>query len=211
MGPSGLAAGILIALAGLVLLALALSGMALLVLGALANQRRGSRPLVWTGASLLALVAVAVVATLVWVRFSSDPDTLELDLREPISAASLDKEEMPGFPGVYDYSSDRVALVLPDGTHFASDADAVTVWTEDGTVTSVRINRQMMSRTAATTVVQDWAGDLGLGSPDPGSSGAWSVSEPAGGAEARLSLQPGTDGGARPFLAIEVSSTAAAP
>ncbi|WP_370617924.1 hypothetical protein [Mumia sp. Pv 4-285] len=212
MGASGLAAGLLVALAALVLLGLAVLGMGLLLAGGL-SRRPGGRPLVWAGASMLAVVAAVAIAVVVWVGLTSDPDTLELDLREPVTAASLDKEQMPGFPGVYDYGSDRVELVLPDGTELSSDADAVTVWTDEDVVTSVKVNRRTTSQGEAVDVVRAWADDLDLETPGLDSDGdlPWSTTQPAGGAEVTLSLQPVPDGRAKPFLSIDVSRTDAAP
>lgn len=213
MGAAGLAAGIVLVLAAAVLLVLGVLGLALLVLGAVANHRRGSRPLIWTGASLLALVGVIVVAVLGWVWINADPKTLELDLRQPVSASSLDKDDMPGFPGAYEYDSDRVELVLPDGTEFASDADSIVVWTDDGVVTSIKISRRTAPRERAVEIAQAWADDLGLGTPglDAASDESWSTRTLAHDAVVRVALTPVADARAMPSLSIDVSRTAGAP
>ncbi|KAA1422902.1 hypothetical protein FE697_012215 [Mumia zhuanghuii] len=207
MGASGLAAGIVIALAALVLLVLAVLGMGLLLVGGL-SRRRSGRPLVWAGAVMLGIAASAAIGVVVWAGVTGDPDTLELDLREPLTTASLDKEQMPGFPGVYDYASDRVDLVLPDGSRFASDAGTVTVWSDDGLVTSVKINRPMTTRSEAADVIRTWADDLGIEpyAIDETTDRAWSETHTHAGAEVVLSMQPGPDGDARPSLAINLPS-----
>jgi len=209
MGASGLVAGIVLVLALIGLSALVIVGLVLLVAGGLARQGRGSTILVRSGSGVLVAVAVVVVGVLVWARWSGDPGTLQLDLRAPVSAASLDKEPMPGFPGAYDYNSDRVEMVLPDGSRFATDVVTATLWADGDLVTSVQLSDRAMPTEEAVEVIERWAEALGARpiGIDTAAGTRWSDAVLAGGLEAEMSLQPlGSGAESRPFLSIELIS-----
>lgn len=207
MGASGLAAGILLVLAVLALGALAVAGVVLLVIGVRAHQRRGSAPLLWAGAGALGLVAALGMWTLVWAQLADDPDTLRLDLREPVTVASLNKEHMPGYPGAYEYESDRVELVLPDGSQFRSEVYTATLWAGGEVVRSVSLSQRAMPTDEAVDAIRAWADELdarpiGL---ETAAGTVWTDSVLAGGLDAELSLQPiGAGAESRAFLTIEL-------
>ncbi|WP_262848337.1 hypothetical protein [Mumia quercus] len=207
MGAAGLAAGIVLVLAVLALGVVAVAGAVLLLTGVVAHQRRGSAPLLWAGAGALGLVSAVVTWTFVWAQLAADPDTLRVDLREPVTVASLDKDDMPGYPGAYEYESDRVELVLPDGSLFRSQVYTATLWADDEVVRSISLSQRAMPTDEAVEAVRAWADELdarpiGL---ETAAGTVWTDSVLAGGLDAELSLQPiGSGAESRAFLTIEV-------
>ncbi|MFE6645917.1 hypothetical protein ACFVJS_05105 [Nocardioides sp. NPDC057772] len=158
MGAGG---AVLIIVVGAVLLLLVV--VALVLLGAAAAVRlsgKNAKPLAWTGVGLLA-VPVLFVATLVaWAQLVRDPDTIELDLREPIRLSSL-PEDNEDFPGIRDYDSDHIDLVLPDGERFRAEVDGVLVWSEGGYVTRVTFDRRARKDGEAAALCRAWEKELG--------------------------------------------------
>lgn len=158
MGAGG---AVLIIVVGAILLFIMAVGLILLVAAAVVRMSgKNPRPVAWSGVAVLA-VPVLFIATLVaWAQLTRDPDTIELDLREPVRLSSL-PEDNEEFPGMRDYDSDRIALVLPDGDRFEAEVDGVLVWSEDGYVTRVTFERRARKDGEATTLSRTWEKDLG--------------------------------------------------
>ncbi len=207
MGAAGLAAGIVVVLAVLALGVVAVAGAVLLLTGVVSHQRRGSAPLLWAGAGALGLASAVATWTFVWAQLAADPDTLRVDLREPVTVASLDKDDLPGYPGAYEYESDRVELVLPDGSLFRSEVYTATLWADDEVVRSISLSQRAMPTDEAVEAIRAWADELdarpiGL---ETAAGTVWTDSVLAGGLDAELSLQPiGSGAESRAFLTIEV-------
>lgn len=158
MGAGG---AVLIIVVGAALLFFVAVGVILLVAAGLVRlSGKNPKPLAWSGVGVLA-VPVLFIATLVgFAQLTRDPDTIELDLREPIRLSSL-PEDNESFPGMRDYASDRVDLVLPDGRHFEAEVDGVLVWSKDGYVTRVSFDRRARKDGEATSLSRAWDKELG--------------------------------------------------
>jgi hypothetical protein len=158
MGAGG---AVLIIVVGAVLLFFVAVGVILLVAaGAVRWSGKNPKPLAWSGVGVLA-VPVLFIATLVgWTQLTRDPDTIELDLREPIQLASL-PEDNEEFPGMRDYNSDRIDLVLPDGDRFEAEVDGVLVWSDDGYVTRVTFDRRAHEEGETESLTREWERELG--------------------------------------------------
>jgi hypothetical protein len=64
------------------------------------------------------------------------------------------------FPGMRDYNSDRIDLVLPEGERFEAEVDGVLVWSDDGYVTRVTFDRRAREEGEAETVSATWEAEL---------------------------------------------------
>ncbi|MFI5622483.1 hypothetical protein ACIA03_03365 [Nocardioides sp. NPDC051685] len=158
MGAGG---AVLIIVVGAVLLAFVVLAVALLVAaGAVRMSGKNPRPLAWTGLGVLAIPVLFVATLVVWSQIVRDPDTIELDLREPIQLSSL-PEDNEEFPGMRDYDSDHVDLVLPDGERFKAEVDGVLVWSDDGYVSRVTFDRRAREEGEAATLGAAWEAELG--------------------------------------------------
>lgn len=158
MGAGG---AVLIIVVGAVLLFFVAVALVLLVAAAVVRASgKNPRPLAWTGIGVLAVPVLFVAALVVWGQIARDPDTIELDLREPIQLSSL-PEDNEEFPGMRDYDSEHIDLVLPDGERFEAEVDGVLVWSDDGYVTRVTFDRRAGQAGEAETLRATWEAELG--------------------------------------------------
>lgn len=158
MGAGG---AVLIIVVGAVLLGLVVLALGLLVAaGVVRVSGKNPKPLAWAGLGVLAIPVLFVLALVVFAQFGRDPGTIELDLREPIRLASLPEDD-EDFPGMRDYDSDRIDLVLPDGDRFEAEVDGVLVWSEDGYVTRVTFDRRARDEGEAESLTREWERELG--------------------------------------------------
>ena len=158
MGAGG---AVLIILVGAVLLLFVVVGLILLVAaGAVRLSGKNPKPLAWSGAAVLAVPVLFVAVMIVFAQIVEDPDTIELDLREPIQLSSL-PEDNEDFPGIRDYDSHHVDVVLPDGERFEAEVDGVVVWSDDGYVTRVTFDRRAREAGEAETLGAAWEAGLG--------------------------------------------------
>lgn len=158
MGAGG---AVLIIVVGAILLFFVAVALALLVAAAVVRlSGKNPKPLAWSGVGVLAVPVLFIATLVVSAQLTRDPDTIELDLREPILLSSLpaDNEE---FPGMRDYNTDRVDLVLPDGRHFEAEVDGVLVWSDDGYVTRVTFDRRARQEGETETLTREWERELG--------------------------------------------------
>lgn len=157
MGAGG---AVLIIVVGAVLLFIVAIGVILLVAaGAVRLSGNNPKPLAWSGVGVLAVPVLFIATLVVWAQVTRDPDTIELDLREPIQLSSL-PEDNEEFPGMRDYDSDRIDLVLPDGDRFEAEVDGVLVWSDDGYVTRVTFDRRAREKDEAAALAADWENEL---------------------------------------------------
>jgi hypothetical protein len=158
MGAGG---AVLIIVVGAVLLGLLILAVVLLVAaGVVRMSGKNPKPLAWSGVGVLAIPVLFVATLVVWAQIVRDPDTIELDLREPILLSSL-PDDNEDFPGVRDYDSEHVDLVLPDGERFQADVDGVLVWSDDGYVTRVTFDRRAREAGEAEALGSTWRAELG--------------------------------------------------
>ncbi|NGN91562.1 hypothetical protein G5C66_02250 [Nocardioides sp. KC13] len=158
MGAGG---AVLIIVVGAVLLFLVAVALVLLVAAAVVRASgKNPRPLAWTGVGVLAIPVLFVATLVVWAQTVRDPDTIELDLREPVLLSSL-PEDNEEFPGMRDYDSKHVDLVLPDGERFEAEVDGVLVWSDDGYVTRVTFDRRAREQGEAESLGETWEAALG--------------------------------------------------
>jgi hypothetical protein len=158
MGAGG---AVLIIVVGAVLLFFVAVGLILLVAaGVVRLSGKNPKPLAWSGVGVLAIPVLFIATLVVWGQVTRDPDTIELDLREPVLLSSL-PEDNEEFPGMRDYDSDRIDLVLPDGRHFEVEVDGVLVWSKDGYVTRVSFDRRARKDGEATALSRAWEKELG--------------------------------------------------
>ena len=164
MGAGG---AVLIIVVGAILLFLVAVALVLLVAAAVVRwSGKNPKPLAWSGVGVLAVPVLFVATLVVWSQLTRDPDTIELDLREPIRLSSL-PEDNEEFPGMRDYNSDRIDLVLPDGERFEAEVDGVLVWSDDGYVTRVTFDRRARDEGEAETLGATWEAELdGSGTVD---------------------------------------------
>ena len=134
----------------------AIAGVVLLVLGLRNNGRRFL-------AAIGAFVVVASVLTagIGYGTLPGDhyPDAVELDWREPITAASLPKDRVEIEPGRYQYFS-ALELTLPDGSVFTVDKANFYVHTTDGLVTLIDGNALPAPWPDATATARGWLDQL---------------------------------------------------
>jgi hypothetical protein len=158
MGAGG---AVLILVVGVILLAIVVVGVLLLVAaGAVRLSGSNPKPLAWSGVGVLAVPVLFVAGLIVLAQFTGDPDTIELDLREPVKLSSL-PEDGESFPGMRDYDSEHVDLVLPDGSRFEAEVDGVLVWSDDGYVTRVTFDRRAREEGEAEALSRAWKEQLG--------------------------------------------------
>lgn len=158
MGAGG---AVLIIVVGAVLLFFITVGLILLVAaGAVRLSGKNPKPLAWSGVGVLAVPVLFIATLVVWAQVTRDPDTIELDLREPIQLSSL-PEDNEEFPGMRDYNSDRIDLVLPDGERFEAEVDGVLVWSDDGYVTRVTFDRRARKEGETESLTREWERELG--------------------------------------------------
>ncbi|MCZ4496548.1 MAG: Adenine deaminase-related protein [Thermoleophilia bacterium] len=199
LGSIGAAFVLLFMIAALAIL-LVVAIVLLLVYGA--RRRAGAAPSRWLLRTAIALIAVVLAVPIVgilWGSASADPDTLTLDLRETIAEKSLPGEEMPGFPGFYDYDSERVELRLPQGKRLGSPVTKAAVTVEDGVADSVSLRGPAESPKRAAERAAEWAKGLeletsGLEDAADSSSTEWTSEAAIGNVATKLSLQPVKDG-----------------
>ena len=158
MGAGG---AVLIIVVGAILLFFVAVGLILLVAaGVVRLSGKNPKPLAWSGVGVLAVPVLFIATLVVWGQLTRDPDTIELDLREPIQLSSL-PEDNEDFPGMRDYDSDRIDLVLPDGDRFEADVDGVLVWSEGGYVTRVTFDRRAREEGETESITREWESELG--------------------------------------------------
>ncbi len=158
MGAGG---AVLIIVVGAVLLFFVAVGLILLVAaGAVRMSGKNPKPLAWSGVGVLAVPVLFIATLVVFAQLTRDPDTIELDLREPILLSSL-PEDNEEFPGMRDYASDRVDLVLPGGHRFEAEVDGVLVWSDDGYVTRVTFDRRAREEGETESLTREWERELG--------------------------------------------------
>ncbi|MEI7055022.1 hypothetical protein WBG06_04330 [Nocardioides sp. CCNWLW239] len=158
MGAGG---AVLILVVGVILLAVVAAGIILLVAaGAVRLSGRNPKPLFWSGVGVLAVPVLFVAVLVTYAQLTGDPDTISLDLREPVAISSL-PEDGESFVGMRDYDSDHIELVLPDGERFEADVDGVLVWSDDGYVTRVTFDRRAREAGEAADLAADWENELG--------------------------------------------------
>ena len=146
---------------GAALLVLVVVGIVMLVIAAVVRRSgRNQRPLAWTGFGVLMVPVLFLVGVVVFGQLTEDPDTIVLDLREPIRLSSLPEDDEE-FPGMRDYDSEHVDLVLPHGERFKAEVDGVLVWTDDGYVTRVSFDRRAREQGEAETLGATWEAELG--------------------------------------------------
>ena len=158
MGAGG---AVLIIVVGAILLFFVAVGVILLVAaGVVRLSGKNPKPLAWSGVGVLAVPVLFIATLVVFAQLTRDPDTIELDLREPIQLSSL-PEDNEEFPGMRDYNSDRIDLVLPDGERFEADVDGVLIWSEDGYVTRVTFDRRAREAGETESLTREWERQLG--------------------------------------------------
>ena len=158
MGAGG---AVLLLLVGAVLLVFIVVGVVLLVAAAVVRvSGKNPRPLAWTGVSVLAVPVLFVAGVVVFAQLTRDPDTIELDLREPVRLSSL-PEDNEDYPGMRDYDSEHVDLRLPDGRHFEAEVDGVLISSEDGYVTRVTFDRRAQEEGETESLTRKWERELG--------------------------------------------------
>lgn len=158
MGAGG---AVLILVVGVILLAVVAVGVLLLVAaGVVRLSGRNPKPLLWSGVGVLAVPVLFVAVIVVYSQITADPDTISLDLREPVTLSSL-PEDGENFPGMRDYDSGHVDLVLPDGSEFEAEVDGVLVWSDDGYVTRVTFDRRARDEGETEAFARTWAEQLG--------------------------------------------------
>lgn len=158
MGAGG---AVLIIVVGAVLLGFVALAIALLVAaGVVRMSGRNPKPLAWTGVGVLAVPVLFVAALVVFSQLTRDPGTIEIDLREPVLLSSL-PEDNESYPGMRDYASDRVDLVLPDGRRFEAEVDGVLVGSKDGYVTRVTFDRRAQKDGETESLAREWERELG--------------------------------------------------
>lgn len=158
MGAGG---AVLIIVVGAILLFLVAVALVLLVAaGVVRWSGKNPKPLAWSGVGVLAVPVLFIATLVVWGQLTRDPDTIELDLREPVLLSSL-PEDNEEFPGMRDYDSDRVDLVLPDGHRFEAEVDGVLVWSDDGYVTRVTFDRRAREEGETESLTREWERELG--------------------------------------------------
>lgn len=158
MGAGG---AVLIIVVGAVLLFFVAVGLILLVAaGAVRLSGKNPKPLAWSGVGVLAVPVLFIATLVVWSQATRDPDTIELDLRKPIQLASL-PEDNEEFPGMRDYNSDRIDLVLPDGERFEAEVDGVLIWSDDGYVNRVTFDRRAREEGETESLTREWERELG--------------------------------------------------
>ncbi|GGR46293.1 hypothetical protein GCM10010197_09960 [Nocardioides luteus] len=146
---------------GAVLLGFVLLAVVLLVASLVARTAgKNPRPLLWTGLGVLAIPVVAIGGLVVFAQLDSDPDTIELDLREPVRFSSL-PDDGESFPGMRDYDSERISLVLPDGRSFEAEVDGVLISSENGYVTRISFDRRAREDGEAEALYRDWREGVG--------------------------------------------------
>lgn len=158
MGAGG---AVLFIVVGAILLFFVAVGVILLVAaGVVRLSGKNPKPLAWSGVGVLAVPVLFIATLVVFAQLTRDPDTIELDLREPIQLSSL-PEDNEEFPGMRDYNSDRIDLVLPDGERFEAEVDGVLIWSKDGYVTRVSFDRRARKDGEATVLSRAWDEELG--------------------------------------------------
>jgi hypothetical protein len=158
MGAGG---AVLIIVVGAILLFFVAVGVILLVAaGVVRLSGKNPKPLAWSGVGVLAVPVLFIATLVVFAQLTRDPDTIELDLREPIQLSSL-PEDNEEFPGMRDYNSDRIDLVLPDGERFEAEVDGVLIWSEDGYVTRVTFDRRAREAGETESLTREWERQLG--------------------------------------------------
>ncbi|SDK28427.1 hypothetical protein SAMN05428985_103397 [Nocardioides sp. YR527] len=158
MGAGG---AVLIIVVGAILLFFVTVALVLLVAaGVVRLSGKNPKPLAWSGVGVLAVPVLFVATLVVWSQVTRDPDTIELDLREPVRLSSL-PEDNEDFPGIRDYDSDRIDLVLPDGEHFEAEVDGILVWSDDVYVTRVTFDRRAREKGETESLTRKWERELG--------------------------------------------------
>jgi len=158
MGAGG---AVLIIVVGAILLFFVAVGLILLVAaGVVRLSGKNPKPLAWSGVGVLAVPVLFIATLVVFAQLTRDPDTIELDLREPIQLSSL-PEDNEEFPGMRDYNSNRIDLVLPDGERFEAEVDGVLIWSEDGYVTRVTFDRRAREAGETESLTREWERELG--------------------------------------------------
>jgi hypothetical protein len=158
MGAGG---AVLIIVVGAILLFFVAVGVILLVAaGVVRLSGKNPKPLAWSGVGVLAVPVLFIATLVVFAQLTRDPDTIELDLREPIQLSSL-PEDNEEFPGMRDYNSDRIDLVLPDGERFEAEVDGVLIWSEAGYVTRVTFDRRAREAGETESLTREWERELG--------------------------------------------------
>lgn len=158
MGAGG---AVLIIVVGAILLFLVAVALVLLVAaGVVRLSGKNPRPLAWSGVGVLAVPVLFIATLVVFAQLTRDPDTIELDLREPVLLSSL-PEDNEEYPGMRDYDSDHVDLVLPDGERFKAEVDGVLVWSDDGYVTRVTFDRRGREAGETESLTLEWERELG--------------------------------------------------
>ncbi|TQL66684.1 hypothetical protein FB381_0548 [Nocardioides albertanoniae] len=158
MGAGG--AVLLLFVAAVLLIFIVIGVVVLVVAAGVGLSGRDARPLFWGGGIVLAVPVVFVVGVAVFAQVTGDPDTIELDLRDPVRLSSL-PDDNESFPGMRDYDSDHVDLLLPGGRHFEADVDGVAVWSKDGYVTQVTFDRRARDAGEAQGLARAWERQLG--------------------------------------------------
>ncbi|EGD45616.1 hypothetical protein ACWZJV_12075 [Nocardioides sp. WG-D5] len=158
MGAGG---AVLIIVVGAVLLIFVAVALVLLVAAAVVRTSgKNPRPLAWTGVGVLAIPVLFVAVLVVWGQLVRDPDTIELDLREPVQLSSL-PEDNEDFPGMRDYDSEHIDLILPGGERFEAEVDGVLVWSDDGYVIGVTFDRRAREEGETESLTREWERELG--------------------------------------------------
>ena len=158
MGAGG---AVLIIVVGAFLLFFVAVGVILLVAaGVVRLSGKNPKPLAWSGVGVLAVPVLFIATLVVFAQLTRDPDTIELDLREPIQLSSL-PEDNEEFPGMRDYDSERIDLVLPDGERFEAEVDGVLIWSEGGYVTRVTFDRRAREAGETESLTREWERRLG--------------------------------------------------
>ena len=158
MGAGG---AVLIIVVGAILLFFVTVALVLLAAAAVVRlSGRNPKPLAWSGVGVLAVPVLFVATLVVWAQLTRDPDTIELDLREPIRLSSL-PEDNEEFPGMRDYDTEYIDLVLPDGQRFTAKVDGVLVSSDDGYVTRVTFDRRARQEGEAESLGAAWGAELG--------------------------------------------------
>lgn len=158
MGAGG---AVLLLLIGAMLLVFIVVGVILLIAAAVVHlSGKNPRPLAWAGVGVLAVPVIFVAGVAVLGQLTGDPDTVEIDLRDPVSLSSL-PEDNETYPGMRDYDSDHIDLRLPDGRRFEAEVDGVLVSTTDGYVSRVTFDRRATEAGETETVSREWEKQLG--------------------------------------------------
>jgi hypothetical protein len=189
MGAGAAVVGILVVI-GLVVLGFVILGAVLLIAG-LAGQPNRPRRLngvAWAGIATLATPAIAFVVLLVWVQLYGPPATVRLDLRQPISAASINSEYR-GPSGFKNWGSDQVEITLPDGALFNASTDNVFAIYDDGLVNTIELGNTA-PWADVNAQLEQWATGLGLTAQGLDGDPDWEQTGTVHGVHVRLVRQP---------------------